>query len=54
MIKTRKQELIHKNNIVENSKNPYYYKVRDQVMLENHHIWDLTLLWRLTLMELFD
>ena len=36
-IKTRKQELIRKNNIVENSKRiPYQYKVGDQVMLENH------------------
>ena len=33
-----KQQLIHKNNIIENSKCiPHQYKVGDKVMLENHH-----------------
>ena len=37
-IKARKQQLICKNNIIENSKRiPYQYKVGDKVMLENHH-----------------
>jgi hypothetical protein len=36
-IKTRKQDLIRKNNRIENSKLiPYQYRVGDQVMLENH------------------
>ena len=36
-IKTHKQELIRKNNIIENSKRiPHQYRVGDQVMLENH------------------
>ena len=36
-IKARKQQLIRKNNIIENSKCiPYQYKVGDMVMLENH------------------
>jgi len=36
-IKARKQELIRKNNRIENSKRiPHQYKVGDQVMLENH------------------
>ena len=36
-IKARKQQLIHKNNIIENSKRiPHQYKVGDMVMLENH------------------
>ena len=36
-IKARKQQLIRKNNIIENSKRiPYQYKVGDMVMLENH------------------
>ena len=38
MIKAHKQQLIHKNNIIENSKCiPHQYKVGDMVMLENHH-----------------
>ena len=37
MIKAHKQQLIHKNNIIENSKCiPHQYKVGDMVMLENH------------------
>ena len=37
-IKAHKQQLIHKNNIIENSKRiPHQYKVGDMVMLENHH-----------------
>ena len=37
-IKVCKQQLIHKNNIIENSKRiPDQYKVADMVMLENHH-----------------
>ena len=37
VIKACKQQLIHKNNIIENSKHiPYQYKVGDMVMLENH------------------
>jgi len=37
VIKTRKQQLIHKNNQIENSKRiPYQYQVGDLVMLENH------------------
>ena len=37
VIKAGKQELIHKNNIIENSKCiPHQYKERDEVMLENH------------------
>ena len=37
-IKARKQQLIHKNNIIENAKRiPHQYKVGDKVMLENHH-----------------
>ena len=36
-IKARKQQLIHKNNIIENSKCiPYQYKMCFKVMLENH------------------
>ena len=36
--KAHKQQLIHKNNIIENSKCiPHQYKVGDMVMLENHH-----------------
>ena len=36
-IKACKQQLIHKNNIIKNSKRiPYQYKVGDMVMLENH------------------
>ena len=36
-IKARKQQLIRKNIIIENSKRiPYQYKVGDKVMLENH------------------
>ena len=36
-IKARKQQLIHKNNIIENSKHiPHQYKMGDTVMLENH------------------
>ena len=36
-IKARKQQLICKNNIIENSKCiPHQYKVGDMVMLENH------------------
>ena len=38
VIKAQKQQLIHKNNIIENSKRiPHQYKVGDMVMLENHH-----------------
>ena len=38
VIKARKQQLIHKNNIIENAKCiPHQYKVLDKVMLENHH-----------------
>ena len=37
-IKAHKQQLIHKNNIIENSKCiSHQYKVGDKVMLENHH-----------------
>ena len=37
-IKAHKQQLIRKNNIIENSKRiPHQYKVGDMVMLENHH-----------------
>ena len=37
-IKARKQQLIHKNNIIENSKCiPHQHKVGDMVILENHH-----------------
>ena len=37
-IKACKQQLIRKNNIIENSKRiPNQYKVGDMVMLENHH-----------------
>ena len=37
VIKAHKQQLIHKNNIIENSKRiPHQYKVGDKVMLENH------------------
>ena len=37
-IKAHKQDLIRKNNRIENAKCiPYEYKVGDQVMLENHH-----------------
>jgi hypothetical protein len=36
-IKTRKQDLIRKNNQIENSKRiPHQYRIGDQVMLENH------------------
>ena len=36
-IKAHKQQLIHKNNVIENSKCiPYQYKVGDMVMLEKH------------------
>ena len=36
-IKACKQQLIHKNNIIENVKRiPHQYKVGDKVMLENH------------------
>ena len=36
-IKAQKQQLIHKNNQIENSKCiPYTYRVGDLVMLENH------------------
>jgi len=36
-IKARKQELIRKNNKIENSKRiPHQYRVGDKVMLENH------------------
>ena len=36
-IKAHKQDLIHKNNRIENSKCiPYKYRVGDQVLLENH------------------
>ena len=36
-IKARKQQLICKNNIIENKKRiPHQYKVGDKVMLENH------------------
>ena len=36
-IKARKQQLIHENNIIENSKCiPHQYKVGNMVMLENH------------------
>ena len=39
VIKACKQELICKNNIIENSKCiPHQYKVGDKVMLENHHV----------------
>ena len=35
--KACKQQLIHKNNIIENSKHiPHQHKVGDMVMLENH------------------
>ena len=38
VIKARKQELIQKNNRIENSKCiPHTYQVGNQVMLENHH-----------------
>ena len=38
VIKACKQQLICKNNIIENSKCiPHQYKVGDMVMLENHH-----------------
>ena len=38
-IKAHKQELIHKNNIIENSKCiPHQCKVGDKVMLENHRV----------------
>ena len=38
VIKAHKQQLICKNNIIENSKRiPHQYKVGDMVMLENHH-----------------
>ena len=37
VIKARKQQLIRKNNIIENAKCiPHQYKVGDKVMLENH------------------
>ena len=37
VIKACKQQLIRKNNIIENSKRiPHQYKVGDMVMLENH------------------
>ena len=37
VIKAHKQQLIHKNNIIENSKRiPHQYKVGDMVILENH------------------
>jgi len=37
VIKTCKQQLIHKNKQIENSKRiPYQYQVGDLVMLENH------------------
>ena len=36
VIKARKQQLIHKNNIIENSNIPHQHKVGDKVMLENH------------------
>ena len=36
-IKAHKQQLIRKNNIIENAKRiPHQYKVGDKVMLENH------------------
>jgi hypothetical protein len=36
-IKTRKQQIIHKNNRIENSKQtPHHYQVGDLVMLENN------------------
>ena len=39
VIKAHKQQLICKNNIIENSKCiPHQYKVGDMVMLENHHV----------------
>ena len=38
VINACKQELICKNNIIENSKSiPHQYKVGEKVMLENHH-----------------
>ena len=38
VINAHKQQLIHKNNIIENSKCiTHQYKVGDMVMLENHH-----------------
>ena len=60
-IEAQKQELIHKNNIIENSKCiPHQYKVGDKVMLENHHVTNmnnhtkvLTLLCKLIPMELY-
>jgi hypothetical protein len=37
VIKKHKQQLIHKNNQLENSKQiPYQYQIGDYVMLENH------------------
>ena len=37
VIKAPKQQLIHKNSIIENSKHiPHQYKMGDMVMLENH------------------
>ena len=57
VIKACMQQLIHKNNIIENSKHtPHQYKVGDKVMLENNHtqkIYVLTLLHKLTPMELY-
>ena len=39
VIKAHKQQLICKNNIIENAKHiPHQYKVGDKVMLENHHV----------------
>ena len=39
VIKRRKQDLIHKNNVQENAKRiPYTYETGDKVMLENHHM----------------
>ena len=39
VIKALKQQLICKNNIIENSKCiPHQYKVGDKVMLENHRV----------------
>ena len=61
-IKACKQQLIHKNNIIENSKCiPHQYKVGDMVMLENHctntnmnnHTKVLTLLCKLIPMEMY-
>ena len=42
VIKAHKQQLIHKNNIIENSKCiPYQYKVGDMVMLETTELTNM-------------